>query len=268
MDPGRSPSRQGKEQMISTLRSVWIWVAMVTLIVVWLPLLAVIRMFDRDPARMRTGLWFRRLGIGMVKSNPAWRVHLSGRENCDPALTYVVVSNHQSLVDIPLICLLRREMKWIAKVELFRIPFVGWMMQMAGDIPLDRANRNGAPALLRAKRYLLQGCPVMIFPEGTRSPDGNVQSFTDGAFHLAVKAQVPVLPVAVEGSRSCLPKSSWKFGEPQDIYVKVLPALQTSGLKAGDVEALRDRTRQMIIEQIDEYRKNLPEASSEKPIGK
>lgn len=237
---------------------------MILLIAAWLPLLGAIRLFDRNPLHMRTGLWFRRLGISMIRSNPAWRVHVSGKENCDPVRPYVVVSNHQSMVDIPLICLLRREMKWIAKVELFRVPIVGWMMRMAGDIPLDRSRRGGAPALLKAKKYLSQGCPVMIFPEGTRSLDGNVQPFTDGAFHLAIKAQVPVLPVALEGSHSCLPKDSWRFGDPRDICVRILPALETTGLTAKDVPMLRDKTRQAIIEQVEDCRKTLPGAAGKK----
>jgi 1-acyl-sn-glycerol-3-phosphate acyltransferase len=240
----------GETKMISVLKSIWIWVAMVSLIVLWLPLIGLIWLFDRDPVRFRTGRWFRRLGVSMVKCNPAWRVHVSGVENFERGRAYVVVSNHQSLADIPLVCLLPWEMKWIAKAELFRVPFVGWMMRLAGDIPLDRSQKSGAPALLRAKKYLLQKCPVMIFPEGTRSPDGNVKDFTDGAFLLAIKAGAPVLPVAVEGSYAALRKNSWKFGEPQDVYLTVLEPVDTGGLTSKDVESLRERTQRLIEDEV------------------
>lgn len=236
--------------MSSTLRSIWVWCVCIGLILVWLPLLSVVYLFDRNPLRIRTGRWFRRLGAGMVKSNPAWRVHVSGKEHVDFKRAYVVVSNHQSMVDIPLLCLLPWEMKWIAKIELFRLPIVGWMMKMAGDIPVDRQRRGGSTALLRAKAYLLQNCPVMIFPEGTRSPDGLIRPFTDGAFRLAIKAHVPVLPVAIDGSFTCLQKNSWRFGEPQDIFIRVLSPIDTAGMKAENTGELRDTAWRMIDENV------------------
>ena len=241
--------------MLSTLRSLWIWTAVVGLILLWLPLLAVIRLFDPDPVHYRTGFWFRRLGRAMTAVNPAWRLHISGETIDNPRRPYVVVSNHQSHADIPIISNLPWEMKWIGKAELFSIPVIGWMMALSGDIPLDRQDRrSGVKMLLAAKKVLQQKCSVMFFPEGTRSPDGHAGRFNDGAFHLAIKAGVPVLPVAVEGSYACLPKKSWKYGEPSDIYVKVLPPVETAGLNSSDVEALRERVRQMIIRQVAEFR--------------
>jgi 1-acyl-sn-glycerol-3-phosphate acyltransferase len=230
------------------------------LILAWLPLLGIIRLLDRTPARLRTGRWFRRLGMAIVKVNPAWTVHVSGEHNAESGRPYLVLSNHFSLADIPLISLLPWEMKWIAKAELFRLPFIGWMMRMAGDIPVDRRSRRGAQALLQAKSYLQQRCPVMVFPEGTRSVDGRVYPFTDGVFQLAIKTKVPILPVAVEGSQACLPKGSWKIGKPQDIFLKVFPPIDTSNMTGKDVTQLRDRVRQMIVEQIAHWRGTDPEA--------
>jgi 1-acyl-sn-glycerol-3-phosphate acyltransferase len=237
--------------MIRALRSVWIWGAIAAIVLVGFPLVALARLFDRDPARYRTGRMLRRLGVPMGWVNPTWRVHIEGVRIEDPRRPYVVVSNHQSQADIPLISHLPWEMKWIAKEDLFRVPFVGWMMRLAGDISLDRKDRRaGARALLEARRYLEKHCSVMIFPEGTRSPDGRVQHFTDGAFLLAIRAGVPVLPLAVEGSRDCLPKRSWIFGETQDIYLMVLPPVETTGLATADVAALRDRVRRTIVEAV------------------
>ena len=247
--------------MVSTLRSLWVWFAVVTLILFWLPLLGIIRLFDRDPVRYRTGRWFRRLGVAMTRVNPAWRVYLSGEQITDPRRPYVVVSNHQSLADIPIISHLPWEMKWIGKKELFSLPFVGWMMQLAGDIAVDRSDRrSGARMLLQAHRYLERRCSVMFFPEGTRSPDGRVGRFNDGAFHLAIKAGVSVLPVVVEGSRGCLPKKSWRFGKPTDIFVRILSPVETSGLTTNDVATLRERVRGMIIRQIADWRSTDPAA--------
>ncbi len=255
---------------MSSLRSIWIWIATITLIVVWLPLLALIKLFDRDPVRYRTGRWFRRLGIAMTKANPSWRLHISGERISNPRNPYVVVSNHQSHADIPLISHLPWEMKWLAKVELFKLPFVGWMLKLAGDIPVNREDkRQGVQVLGTAGNYLKQKCSVMFFPEGTRSPDGKVHHFNEGAFRVAIKAGVPVLPLAIEGSRNCLPKHSWKFGEPSDIFLKVLTPIDTTGMKTSDTAVLAERVRQRIISQIAEWRNAPPQEVdgdfSEKP---
>jgi len=177
------------------------------------------------------------------------------------------VSNHQSMADIPLISNLEWEMKWVGKKELFDTPIIGWMMKLAGDIPVDRKNaRSGARMLLKAMEYLKNGCPVMFFPEGTRTRDGRVGKFSDGAFHLAIKAQVPVLPIAVEGSYQCLPKNTWIFGEPATVRLKVYPPVETSGMSSPDVEVLREKVRLTIIQQIAEWRAMPVESVDTLPI--
>lgn len=241
--------------MLDALRSIWVWVAIVTLIVVWLPLLALIRLFDRDPARYRTGRWFRRLGMAMTKVNPAWQITITGDYPDDPRRPYVVVSNHQSNADIPIISCLPWEMKWVAKAELFRLPFAGWMMRLAGDIAVDRGDkRSRARVLVTAREVLQKRCSVMFFPEGTRSRDGRILRFTDGAFRLAIKAGVPVLPLAIEGTQDALPKHDWKFGTIDGIRLHVLPPVSTEGLTAEDASALRDRVRAQIVEQVAAWR--------------
>ena len=248
--------------MLAALRSLWTWSAIIFLIIIWLPLLAAIRLFDRDPALYRTGRWFRRLGAAMTRVNPAWHIQVSGLEHVDdPRRPYVVVSNHQSQADIPIVSLLPWEMKWVGKAELFRIPFVGAMMKLAGDIAVDRAsNRSRAQVLITARDYLHKKCSVIFFAEGTRSPDGQVLAFNDGAFRLAIKEQVPVLPIAIEGTQDALPKHSWKFNTSGPMYVKVLPPVATEGLKKGDTAALREAVRDRIIEQIAAWRGTTPEA--------
>jgi 1-acyl-sn-glycerol-3-phosphate acyltransferase len=241
--------------MLSALRSLWTWTAILVLIVVWLPWLALVRVFDRDPAYYRTGRWFRRLGKAMTRVNPAWRVRISGDLLENPRNPYVVVSNHQSLADVPIISCLPWEMKWVTKAELFRVPLVGWMLRLAGDLRVDRNDtRSRAKVLMEARQYLQKKCSVIFFPEGTRSPDGRVLPFTDGAFRLAIKEQVPILPLAIEGTQDTLPKHSWRFGAPRLVHLKVLPPVATAGLKAADAEALRDRVRRQIMEQVAVWR--------------
>jgi len=237
------------------IRSLYIWFSFGVLIVLWFILVLLRRLFDFDPVRYKTGYLFRKIGNMIAMVNPAWRLHISGETISDPRRPFVVVCNHQSMADIPLISNLPWEMKWMGKEILFKIPMVGWMMRLSGDIAVDRKNsRSGARALLKALWYLENKCSVMIFPEGTRTLDGRVRQFSDGAFHLAIKAQVPILPLVIEGSRDCISKNSWKFGKPSDILLKVLPPIETNGLTTKDVAMLRDRVRSVIMDQVAEWR--------------
>jgi len=236
------------------LLSIWIWTASAVLILVWTQLLGMIRLFDRDPMRLRTGRWFRRLGRALARVNP-WRIHISGRENLKANQVYVIVSNHQSLADIPVIAHLKLDTKWLAKAELFRLPVVGWMLRMAGDVPVDRSDRRkGAKAMLQCGRYLRRRCSVVFFPEGTRSADGEVLPFNEGPFVLAIREQVQILPLVVEGSGMALPRHSWIFGGTQDIYLRILDAEPVDGWNTKQSAELRDQVRQRIVDELDRLR--------------
>lgn len=236
------------------LRSVWIWTATVALMLFWALLLAVVRLFDREPRHLRTGRWFRRLGRVLAKVNP-WRIHISGLENLDAGQVYVVVSNHQSLADIPVIAHLRFDAKWLGKAELFRLPVIGWMARMAGDIPVDRSDRRkAAKAMLQCARYLRQHCSVVFFPEGTRSRDGEVLPFNEGPFQLAIRERVRILPLVIEGSGAALPRDSWTFGEAQDIFLRVLEPVAVEGWDVKQTAELRDAVRQRMVEELHRLR--------------
>ena len=245
---------------MNSIRSLWIWIALATLIVVWYPVLAVVRLFDRDPVRYQTGYWFRRLGRLLTRVNPAWQIAVDGAGGIDPRHPYVVVCNHQSLADIPVISRLPWEMKWVAKQELFRIPFVGWMMRLAGDIPVNREDRrSGAAALIKARAVLQQQCSVMFFPEGTRSRDGRVGAFNEGPFLLAIRSGVPLLPLVIDGTSDALPKNTWRFGPTSHVRLRVLDPISTDGLSARDAAVLRERVRAQLVETIAAWRNAPPE---------
>jgi 1-acyl-sn-glycerol-3-phosphate acyltransferase len=239
-----------------TLWSIWAWFVLGVTVVVMVPLFAVIRLFTApfDPGRYQAGRMFRRIAVVHQRLNPLWRFTTSGELPDDPRRPYVVVANHESFVDILLISHLPMEMKWLSKSEFFKIPFVGWAMRMAGDIRLDRADKKaGARALQEARARLDQHVSVMIFPEGTRSATGELLDFKDGAFRLAIQAGVPILPLAVLGTRDALIKHDWRFGRSH-AEVRVLEPIPTDGLTKHDVIDLRDRARDLIAGALDDMR--------------
>lgn len=246
------------EDVLRALRSLWLWFANVFLILMWMAVIAAVRLFDRDPRHLRTARWYRRLGRVLARVNP-WVVEVSGLENVERGRHYVVVSNHQSLADIPVICHVPLDTKWLAKAELFRVPVIGWMLRMADDVPVDRKDRRSAArALLECARYLRGGTSVVFFPEGTRSRDGEVLPFNEGPFQLAIREQVPVLPLAVVGSGNALPRNTWIFGPSQRLQLRVLPPVSVEGMNVKQSGELRDAVRESIIHALRESTPVLP----------
>ncbi len=231
-----------------TIVSVWVWLVLGLSLVLWLPLLAVVRLLTRpfDPGRYWVGLLFRKVAVVMVALNPRWRFRVTGTLPSDPRRPYVVVANHESFVDILLLSHLPWEMKWLSKVEILKIPVLGWDMQLAGDVPVERGTaRSAVKAMRRCAEILGQRVSIMIFPEGTRSTTGDLLPFKDGAFRLAVDAGVAILPMVVRGTSTALAKHDWRIGRAE-AEVRVLPPVETTGLKTADVPALRDRVRELI----------------------
>jgi 1-acyl-sn-glycerol-3-phosphate acyltransferase len=235
------------KQLWQALASIWAWFVLGTCLVLWMPLMAAVRLLTlSDPGRYAVGYLFRRIGPVMATLHPLWRFRTSGKPPVDPRRPYVVVSNHESFADILLISHLPWEMKWLSKAELFRIPVLGWMMRLAGDVPVKRGfGPSAVEAMARCREVLARRVSVMIFPEGTRSATAEMLPFKDGAFRLAVDAGVPILPLALHGTGSALPKHDWRFNRSR-ATVRVLEPVETAGLGPADVPALRDRVRGLI----------------------
>ncbi len=238
--------------VVRTVLSVWSWLVLGVVLIVWLPMVALVRLvtmpFDRG--RYAAGWLFRRLAVVHQTLNPLWTFRVVGDLPDDPRRPYVVVANHESFVDILLISHLPWEMKWLSKSDFFRYPVVGWLMRLAGDIRLERGDREQAgTALAECRKRLDQRVSVMIFPEGTRSTGEGLGPFKRGAFDLAVEAQVPILPLVVHGCRTALRKHDWRLGVA-DAAVHVLTPVSTEGLTARDVPVLRDRVRDLIAAEL------------------
>ena len=203
-----------------------------------------------DKGRYLTGYTFRRLCVLHQWLNPLWKFHTSGELPKNKRNPYVMVSNHESFVDMLLISHLKIEMKWLSKETILKIPLVGWMMKMSGDVSLVRGDpSSGAAALKVCETWLDRKMSVMIFPEGTRSLDGEIRAFKDGAFRLAITTGTPILPMAVHGTRSALRKHDWRMGNTK-AEVRVLEPISTEGMTEEDIPVLRERVRDLIVAEV------------------
>jgi len=182
-----------------------------------------------------------------------WRVRTEGLERL-PEGGAILVSNHQSLLDIPLfLSVFRKEIKFLAKRELGEIPLFGKAMACAGNLFVDREDPRDAVHVMReAVRRIRKGQVVVIFPEGTRSADGSIGEFKPGAFYLAQKAGVPVFPVYIDGGCSALPKGSLLFRRA-DLVVRVLePLTFAAGLPLSKKEIAEDARRRILSARTEE----------------
>jgi len=228
--------------------SVTVWLAGTILTIsVFFAMLAAIALNPFDKKRRLAHaqcFWWAR---AIFKINPYWDVSVSGLENIDKAKTYVVIANHQSLADIIIVYLTKMQFKWVAKKSLFDVPFVGWCLSLARHIKLERGDFGSIKKVYReAATWLRSGVSVLFFPEGTRSDTGEVGDFQNGAFKLAIKEKVPVLPIAIVGTGEAIPKGTWLFKTKMPVKIKVLPEIDTSKFKPAEFAALRDAARRAL----------------------
>lgn len=242
----------------AALVSVLVWATWGLLVIAWTPAVTLVwaltAWWDRD--RRIAGRLFRRCARAAVRVNPLWSVRFEGRIPTDRPGPYVVVCNHESLADPVLVGCLPWEMKWLSKRSIARIPFLGWMMWLVGDVPVRRRDpESRSLAYARLRGWLERGMPIIVFPEGTRAPTTELLPFHDGAFRLALETGTPVLPLALSGTREALAKGSLRFGRARAV-VRILEPVDVSGdpEDPADVERLRERVRDLI----DRSRKRPP----------
>jgi len=175
------------------------------------------------------------------------KIDIRGAENIPFDTPAIYVSNHQSNFDVPIIYSgLPITFNWLAKKELFQIPLFGHAMKRSGCIRIDRSNRRTTMhSIIAAAQQIKEGASVIIFPEGTRSPDGRLQEFKKGALLIAAKAQVPIVPIAIHGSYQILPKDRWRIVSGK-LKLEILSPISTSGLKTSDIGQLTEKIHDMI----------------------
>ncbi|NNL87098.1 MAG: 1-acyl-sn-glycerol-3-phosphate acyltransferase [Myxococcales bacterium] len=198
-------------------------------------------------------IWIVRTWVRWIFKSCGIEVRTDGTEHIDPACSYVIMCNHQSVIDIgALVTSLPLNWRFVAKRELTRVPFFGWALGMSDHIIIDRGNRERAVESLKlAAKRIRSGVNVVIFPEGTRSEDGSLRPFKSGGFHLALEAGVPILPVTVSGSQQITPKGSLRV-ESGVVAARFGAPIPTEGLSVGDRNVLKARVREAILAGFDE----------------
>ncbi|MDI6758700.1 MAG: lysophospholipid acyltransferase family protein [Candidatus Omnitrophota bacterium] len=237
--------------MKQTIQSIIIWLVGIFLIVLLLLAMTFVSVifFPFDRKRKITHAQCFWWVDAVIALNPYWDVKVKGLDNIRHDKTYVVVSNHQSLADIVLIYKTKMQFKWVAKESLFKIPVLGWNMLLSRHIQLRRGKLSSIKKVYKeAGEWLRKGISVVFFPEGTRGSDLTVGEFQNGAFKLAIKEKVPILPIFIQGARDAIPKGSWRFTTKISCLIKVLPPIDTSLYLPADYARLRDLIRMQLKE--------------------
>jgi len=245
-----SAEERGRGSLSTRLRSYCVYVPLAygcTGVMGTLSLLS--SLFDRDG---RVQHWFAQHWAKMILKVLSVRVHVSGLDRIDTSKAAVYSANHLSALDIPVLyACLPFPFRIMAKKELFAYPFLGWHLRRSGQIEVSiRDARSSLRSLNRAGQTLRDGMPVVVFPEGGRSPDGKLQEFMGGAFYAALKAQVPVVPVVITGVRELLPMNSF-HAIPGTVEMIVCDPVLTEALTPRDTDKLAAIVRGAMENALD-----------------
>jgi 1-acyl-sn-glycerol-3-phosphate acyltransferase len=232
--------------MIRTL-TVTIWVGFATLVAGILVIVLSFFVRSGNPLHKIARFWGR--SILMVSRI---MVSVKGLSNIDSSAPYIYMPNHQSNFDIPvLLGHLTVQFRWLAKVELFKIPIFGRAMRKAGYISIDRYNRQSAIKSLNvAANKIKSGVSVLIFPEGTRSRDGKIRPFKKGGFVLAIDSGVPIVPVVITGTRSIMTKGKFRVNAGH-VNMVIHKPIDTSAYTRETKEALMESVRRVICDDYE-----------------
>jgi 1-acyl-sn-glycerol-3-phosphate acyltransferase len=239
------------------LKSVIVWLIGICYIAITFPLTLLIWLialpFDREKSIIHWFLMYQSLALSFLI--PIWKIRIEGRGKAIKGATYVIISNHQSLLDILIVnCLLYR-FKWISKIENFKVPVIGWYLRMADYIIVDRGNEESKTEMLeRSYNCLKNGVSIMIFPEGTRSINNEIGFFKRGAFQLALQAGVPILPVLIDGTGGILPKHGLIFGSGHLIRIRVMDPVFPAFTDTDNPEGLALKLNLLMTSGLKELR--------------
>jgi 1-acyl-sn-glycerol-3-phosphate acyltransferase len=235
------------------VKSALVWITAVCFLAILFPLSFIIWVivfpFDRERVVTHWILVFQSLILSWLI--PIWKIRIEGREKAMGGSTFVIISNHQSILDILLINCLKYKFKWISKIENMRVPVLGWYLRMADYITVHRGNDESKEEMLeKSDACLKRGVSIMIFPEGTRSLDGEIGFYKRGAFQLAMSAGVPILPVVLDGTADILPKHGLKLRSGYHVRIRVLDPVMPSSFGTDDPDILAGKLNLLMKSEL------------------
>ncbi len=244
------------------IRTIFIWSCIVIDTLILGSLVIITYLFDRSG---RAGHGVARLWAKVIVWVSGVKVKIEGLEHVRGEGPYLFMSNHQGAYDIfALEGHLPFHFKWLAKKELFSIPVLGWAMAAAGYISIDReGTRKTVEAMNEAARKIQKGMSVVVFPEGSRSPDGSIQPFKKGGFSLAIKSKVPIIPISITGSREIMPKGKWA-ASPGEIRIRIDHPIETQQYSLKDRKFLMEKVSQAISKNFELLSGKLSEGKHER----
>ncbi len=201
-------------------------------------------LFDRTGTRLH---WFSRTWSWLIMKTILSPVKVTGFDKIDMSKPHVYASNHASALDIPVLYVnLPFQFRIAFKKELLAYPVVGWQLKRSGQICIDQQNPSHSISSIRAAlKGLKSGLPLVIFPEGGRTPDGAIKPFLPGAFFLAIKAQVDIVPIALVGTYELLPMNTYHI-KSRPLEMRLGEPISTTGLTLRDMEALSARVQKAL----------------------
>jgi 1-acyl-sn-glycerol-3-phosphate acyltransferase len=230
---------------LSRLRSYFILDPLIWLYTLVLGLLALPGgMFDRSGRRLH---WFSRAWSWLIMKTILSPVRVTGLDKIDTSKPHVYAVNHASAMDIPVLYVyLPFQFRIVFKKELLKYPVVGWQLKRSGQVCIDQQKpANSIAAIRSAVKSLQAGMPLVIYPEGGRTPDGEIKPFLPGAFFLAIKAQVDIVPIALVGPYELLPMNTYHL-KCRPLEMRVGEPISTTGLKLRDMEAVSAKVRKAM----------------------
>lgn len=189
----------------------------------------------------------RFLSYTIIKICPLWSVSVSGKEHIDKKQNYIIISNHQSMLDIPLMAHIPLNFRWVSKREVYKIPFFGWFLWLRSDIGIDRGGLSSTKKMLKtARKYIANNISLVIYPEGTRSRTGRINQFKEGAFIVAKTTNSPILPIVVDGTWEVSNWAGFGLKMPTKLRMTVLEPISAETVKKLDIKELAGLTKKRI----------------------
>ncbi|MEX0721482.1 MAG: lysophospholipid acyltransferase family protein [Balneolaceae bacterium] len=239
-----------KDILFTALVIVYFWLLFLVFFV--LILLVFLVTFPFDKYHKAPNFTLSIMARCMMKASYEWKIEMEGLDKYDAAESTIFVANHQSFLDMAVIYHLPWKMKWVAKKSLAFIPVMGWMVWLTGHLTIDRKSKTALRMLSNLVKPLKDGVPVMIFPEGTRTMDGNLKPFKNGAFVLAKEYGFKLQPMIIDGGYKAMPPGFKPLNPRVTFKLKVLDVIDPANFE--DVRELKSHTRQVMQEELKKNR--------------